>query len=74
MARIAGLGQSNMSLFSSKELEQEQRALLLKRLAFVIFCSDIDQHQKHMPDITGKNNLNNIFDQTKAQFTMTFVG
>jgi hypothetical protein len=54
LARIASLGQSNISLFSSKELEQEQRALLLKRLAFVIFCSDVDQYQKQMPDITDR--------------------
>jgi len=52
--RIANLGQSNMSIFSSKELEQEQRALLLKRLAWVIFCSDIDQYQRQMPDITDR--------------------
>ena len=31
----------------------EQRALLLRRLAFVIFCSDVDQYQKQMPDIQG---------------------
>jgi len=54
LARIASLGQSNISIFSSKELEQEQRALLLKRLAFVIFCSDVDQYQKQMPDITDR--------------------
>ena len=54
ITRIANLGQSNISIFSSKELEQEQRALLLKRLAWVIFCSDIDQYQRQMPDITGK--------------------
>ena len=54
LTRIASLGQSNISLFSSKELEQEQRALLLKRLAFVIFCSDVDQYQKQMPDITDR--------------------
>ena len=53
ITRIANLGQSNISIFSSKELEQEQRALLLKRLAWVIFCSDIDQYQRQMPDITG---------------------
>ena len=46
---------------NSKEQEQEQRALLLKRLAFVIFCSDIDQYQKQMPDITGKNSLMCVF-------------
>jgi len=54
LSKIASLGQSNISIFSSKELEQEQRALLLKRLAFVIFCSDIDQYQKQMPDITDR--------------------
>jgi len=54
LVRVASLGQSNMSLFSTKEQEQEQRALLLKRLAFVIFCSDVDQYQKQMPDITDR--------------------
>eukprot|EP00092_Neocalanus_flemingeri_P000320 GFUD01000342.1.p1 GENE.GFUD01000342.1~~GFUD01000342.1.p1 ORF type:complete len:1526 (+),score=540.23 GFUD01000342.1:2184-6761(+) len=54
LTRIASLGQSNISIFSSKELEQEQRALLLKRLAWVIFCSDIDQYQRQMPDITDR--------------------
>jgi len=54
LTRIASLGQSNISIFSSKELEQEQRALLLKRLAWVIFCSDVDQYQRQMPDITDR--------------------
>jgi len=54
ISKIASLGQSNISIFSSKELEQEQRALLLKRLAWVIFCSDIDQYQRQMPDITDR--------------------
>ena len=45
---------TGISLFSSKELEQEQRALLLKRLAWVIFCSDVDQYQRQMPDITDR--------------------
>ena len=55
LTKIANLGQSTgISLFSSKELEQEQRALLLKRLAWVIFCSDIDQYQRQMPDITDR--------------------
>lgn len=35
----------------------EQRALLLKRLAFVIFCSDEDQYQNQMPDIQGERLL-----------------
>ena len=54
LTKIASLGQSNISIFSSKELEQEQRALLLKRLAWVIFCSDVDQYQRQMPDITDR--------------------
>ena len=54
LTKIASLGQSNISLFSSKEQEQEQRALLLKRLAWVIFCSDVDQYQRQMPDITDR--------------------
>ena len=54
LTRIAGLGQSNISLFSSRELEQEQRALLLKRLAWCIFSSDIDQYQRQMSDITDR--------------------
>lgn len=52
---MASISQSgSLSLFSSKEQELEQRALLLKRLAFVIFCSDVDQYQKQMPEIQGK--------------------
>ena len=54
-AKVASISQSgSLSLFSSKDQELEQRALLLKRLAFVIFCSDVDQYQKQMPEIQGK--------------------
>ena len=46
-AKVASISQTgSLSLFSSKEQELEQRALLLKRLAFVIFCSDVDQNDK----------------------------
>lgn len=49
------LGQSGgLSLFSSRDQEAEQRAMLLKRLAFVILCGDTDQYAKHMPEIQGK--------------------
>lgn len=44
----------SLSIFSSREQELEQRAQLLKRLAFVIFCSEVDQYAKYMPDIQGK--------------------
>lgn len=53
------LGRINMSqanslnLFSNKEQECEQRAQLLKRLAFVLLCSEKDQFHKHVPEIQG---------------------
>lgn len=43
----------SLSLFSSREQEYDQKAQLLKRLAFVIFCSEMDQYAKYMPDIQG---------------------
>lgn len=50
------LGQGNsLSLFSSREQEYEQRAHLLKRLAFVILCGEMDQYQKYMPEIQGQH-------------------
>ncbi|KAI5703359.1 hypothetical protein M8J75_010863 [Diaphorina citri] len=52
MTRVS-LSQSNsLSLFSNKEQEYEQRAQLLKKLAFVILCSETDQFHKHIPEIT----------------------
>ena len=54
LAKLASINQSgSLNLFSSKEVELEQRALLLKRLAFVIYCSNEDQYQKQVPDIQG---------------------
>lgn len=44
---------NGLNIFSSREQEYEQRAQLLKRLAFVILCSENDQFQKHMPEIQG---------------------
>lgn len=40
-----------LNLFSTKEQEYELRAQLLKRLAFVLFCSEVDQYQSSLPDI-----------------------
>ncbi|XP_055387481.1 protein dopey-1 homolog isoform X2 [Condylostylus longicornis] len=51
MSRMSLTQSSNLNIFSSKEQEYEQRALLLKRLAFVIFCSELDQYHKYMPEI-----------------------
>ena len=45
---------ASLSLFSNREAEFEQRAQLLKRLSFTIFCSEVDQYVKAMPDIQGE--------------------
>ncbi|XP_054267327.1 protein dopey-1 homolog [Macrosteles quadrilineatus] len=51
MSRVSMSQGNSLSLFSSREQEYEQRAQLLKRLAFVILCSEKDQFHKHTPDI-----------------------
>lgn len=48
------MNQANtLNLFSNREQECEQRAQLLKRLAFVLLCSEKDQFHKHVPEIQG---------------------
>lgn len=44
---------NSLNLFSNREQECEQRAQLLKRLAFVLLCSEKDQFHKHVPEIQG---------------------
>lgn len=44
---------SSLSLFTNRDAELEQRAMLLKRLAFTIYSSEVDQYQKYLPDIQG---------------------
>ncbi|XP_046605599.1 protein dopey-1 homolog isoform X1 [Neodiprion virginianus] len=51
MNRVSMAQSSGISIFSSKEQEYEQRAQLLKRLAFAILCSEMDQYHKYMPEI-----------------------
>ncbi|XP_066603567.1 protein dopey-1 homolog isoform X2 [Prorops nasuta] len=51
MSRISMAQGSGISIFSSKEQEYEQKAQLLKRLAYVILCSEMDQYHKYMPEI-----------------------
>lgn len=58
---------SGISIFSSKEQEYEQKAQLLKRLAYVILCSEMDQYHKYMPEIQGKLSL-------KRQFIFCNIG
>lgn len=40
-----------LSLFSNKEQELELRALHIKRLAFIVFSSEVDQYQRQLPEI-----------------------
>ncbi|XP_022650868.1 protein dopey-1-like isoform X3 [Varroa jacobsoni] len=55
MSRVTSVPQSgSLNIFGSNEKEYEQRAQLLKRLAYVIFCSEPDQYQKYMPEISER--------------------
>ncbi|XP_066558430.1 protein dopey-1 isoform X2 [Amia ocellicauda] len=51
MTRVAVAQSSSLNLFTNRDAELEQRAMLLKRLAFTIFSSEVDQYQKYLPDI-----------------------
>lgn len=54
MGRVSLTQTGGLNIFVSRDQEYEQRAVLLKRLAFVIFCSELDQYHKYMPEIQGK--------------------
>lgn len=56
-ARVAVAQSSSLSLFTNRDAELEQRAMLLKRLAFTIYSSEVDQYQKYLPDIQGNGEL-----------------
>lgn len=56
-ARVAVAQSSSLSLFTNRDAELEQRAMLLKRLAFTIYSSEVDQYQKYLPDIQGKQEI-----------------
>ncbi|XP_051999915.1 protein dopey-1-like isoform X1 [Xyrauchen texanus] len=51
MTRVAVAQSSSLSLFTNRDAELEQRAMILKRLAFTIYSSEVDQYQKYLPDI-----------------------
>ncbi|XP_059475824.1 protein dopey-1-like isoform X2 [Neocloeon triangulifer] len=48
---LARVGVTQGGLFTTREQEWEQRAQLLKRLAFVLLCGERDQYHRQMPDI-----------------------
>jgi hypothetical protein len=51
-------------LFASKDNEYEQRAMLMKRLAFVVYSLDKDQSSRYLPEI-----LERLTDLLKLPFT-----
>jgi hypothetical protein len=51
LGRVSVPQTGSLNIFSSKEIEYESRAMLLKRLAFVIFCSKKDQYVKFITSI-----------------------
>ncbi|MGH0139149.1 UNVERIFIED_CONTAM: hypothetical protein FKN15_057973 [Acipenser sinensis] len=67
MTRVAVAQSSSLNLFTNRDAELEQRAMLLKRLAFTIFSSEVDQYQKYLPDIQGQ------FSLVTSPFTLHFV-
>ena len=54
IGRVSVPQTGSLNIFSSKEVEYESRAMLLKRLAFIIFSSPKDQYTKFMTSIQGK--------------------
>jgi len=50
---VAVAQSSSLSLFTNRDAELEQRAMLMKRLSFTIYSSEVDQYQKYLPDIQG---------------------
>ena len=51
MQRISLSQSGAINIFANREQEMEQRAQLLKRLSFIIFCGDFDQYAQYLPDI-----------------------
>lgn len=77
MGRVALTQTGGLNIFVSRDQEYEQRAVLLKRLAFVIFCSELDQYHKYMPEIQGKNKATAVqyqwFNTSESHFNICFT-
>ena len=48
---MAAFQNTSLNPFASREAEMDQRAQLLKRLSFTLFCSQVDQYVRALPDI-----------------------
>ncbi|XP_077977408.1 protein DOP1A-like isoform X2 [Glandiceps talaboti] len=81
MSKVTAINNStSLNLFTNKEAEMEQRAQLLKRLSFSIFCSEIDQYQKFLPDIQERlvenlrmTNVPNVHEQVFMCFRVLLL-
>ncbi|XP_022089796.1 protein dopey-1-like isoform X2 [Acanthaster planci] len=73
MARVAAFQNTSLNLFTSKEAEIDQRAQLLKRLSFTIFCSETDQYVRFLPDIQERLAENLRQSQGPAVHEQVFV-
>ncbi|BFZ25222.1 hypothetical protein BsWGS_28261 [Bradybaena similaris] len=51
LGRASVTQSASLNLFTTKEQGCDLRALMMKRLAFAIFCSEADQYQRAMPEI-----------------------
>lgn len=60
--RVVTTPSASLNLFSSREVEFEQKAALLKRLSFTVFCSETDQYTKYLPDIQGVKHSSHFFE------------
>ena len=65
--RVVTTPSASLNLFSSREVEFEQKAALLKRLSFTVFCSEMDQYTRYLPDIQGTLHKNHakVFNHYK---------
>ena len=48
---MAAFQNTSLNPFASREAEMDQRAQLLKRLSYTLFCSEVDQYVRALPDI-----------------------
>ena len=68
LARIATTQNSALtSLITSKDQEYEMRSNALKRLAFVLLSSEMDQYHPQLPEIQGKSHIL-LKNMSKASF------
>uniref|UniRef100_F1KPR7 Protein pad-1 n=2 Tax=Ascaris TaxID=6251 RepID=F1KPR7_ASCSU len=74
LARISTTQNSALSsLITSKEAEYEMRAQALKRLAFIVLSSELDQYQSQLPDIQERLSDNLRLSQVPNLHAQVFL-